>query len=150
MSVTTSQRVNRDVLYTLIGGSHAFTIDGAELEVAGSKTISCDGVDDQVLGQAVTAAAAAFVDRPANVEALLGKATAALTNNATFLALPDPTAANTAYLAIPTPTAAQVAAQVRALTQQSNAYAAQLVALTRQIDALIRLVANQLDTTSGT
>ena len=54
---------------------------------------------------------------------LLGKASTALDNNAT-------------YLAIQSPTAAQVGAQVRALT--------------RQIDVLIRVAANKLDSTSGT
>lgn len=59
----------------------------------------------------------------ANQATLLGKAQTALTNNAN-------------YLAIASPTNAQVSAQVAALT--------------RQIDALIRIDINQLDSTAGT
>lgn len=59
----------------------------------------------------------------ANGAALQAKAAQALTGNI-------------AYLALSTPTAAQVAAQVQALT--------------RQVDALIRLAANQLAATDGT
>lgn len=84
------------------------------------------------------------------VAALQAKAVTALTNNATFLALADPTAANNTYLALANPSTAQVTAQVRALTQQSNAYAAQIIALTKQVNALIRIDANQLDSTGGT
>lgn len=58
-----------------------------------------------------------------NGPALTAKAQAALTANATFLGLASPTTA-------------QVTAQVQALT--------------RQIDAALRLLANQLDSTSGT
>lgn len=54
---------------------------------------------------------------------LLSKAATALGTNATFLA-------------IASPTTAQVTAQVKALT--------------RQVDALIRLAANQFDSTAGT
>jgi uncharacterized protein involved in exopolysaccharide biosynthesis len=43
---------------------------------------------------------------------------------------------NTTYLALATPTTAQNTAQIQALS--------------RQMDALIRLIANQLDSTSGT
>lgn len=59
----------------------------------------------------------------ANQASLLQKAANAIANNVTFLGLT-------------TPTNAQVLAQVQALT--------------RQVDALIRVVANQLTDTSGT
>lgn len=58
-----------------------------------------------------------------NADALTKKAQTALTANAT-------------YLAISSPSAAQVAAQVNSLTKQSN--------------ALIRLLVNKLDATTGT
>lgn len=60
---------------------------------------------------------------PAAIGVLFDKAAAALTNNQTFLG-------------IATPTQAQAVAQVQALT--------------RQVDALIRLQIGQLDTTAGT
>jgi len=81
---------------------------------------------------------------------LLGKATTALTTNATALALPDPTAANNTYIALASPTVSQTNAQVKALSNQANALRAQVQALTRQNDVLIRLAANLLDSTSGT
>jgi hypothetical protein len=81
-------------------------------------------------GQEVTTAqakAAAATDPAAvaetNRRALISKAQAALTSNAT-------------YLAITSPTTAQNTAQVKALT--------------RQVNALIRLTVKALDTTTGT
>lgn len=149
MSVTTSKRINRDRLISQLPGV-ALTIVGAELEDAAQKTITAEGFADPQLTAAVDAAAAAFVDYDNNRAVLAAKAVAALTSNATFLALPDPTTGNTTYLAIGNPNNAQVVAQVRALTQQSNAYAAQLIALTKQMDVLIRLAANRLDSAAGT
>jgi SRSO17 transposase len=62
-------------------------------------------------------------DSVVNQQALAGKAQAALTTNATFLGLASPsTAQNTA----------------------------QVQALTRQVNALVRLVLDQFDTTAGT
>ena len=59
----------------------------------------------------------------ANQQSIQSKAQAALVNNAT-------------YLAIPSPTTAQAVAQVAALT--------------REVNAIIRLLLNQFDTTTGT
>ncbi len=59
----------------------------------------------------------------ANLQSLQAKAQTALSTNATFLALGSPTNAQTL---------------------------AQVQALTRQIDAIIRLVGNQFDSTAGT
>jgi hypothetical protein len=61
--------------------------------------------------------------REANQDALTAKAIAAVTTNV-------------AYLALAPPTVAQIGAQVRSLTQQVN--------------ALIRLVTDQLDSSGGT
>lgn len=84
----------------------------------------------------------------ANAATLRSRALTALTNSATFLALPDPTAANNTYLGLSNPSSAQTTAQVKALTRQSNAYTAQMVALTREMDAVIRLLLNQTDSIS--
>lgn len=82
--------------------------------------------------------------------ALLAKAQSAIKTNIDAIALPDPTAANNTYLAIGSPSAAQVAAQVRALTQQSTAIVAQLRAITRQNTTVIRVLVGALDSTDGT
>ncbi len=81
---------------------------------------------------------------------LLAKAATALATNAAALALANPTAGNNTYIAIASPTVAQTNAQVKALSNQANALYAQVTALTRQNDVLIRLAANLLDSTSGT
>lgn len=82
--------------------------------------------------------------------AVVAKARQAVQTNIDALALPDPTTANNTYLAIQSPTNANVVAQVRALTNQSNAVVAQLRALTRQNTAVIRLLLGLLDGTDGT
>ena len=75
----------------------------------------------------------------ANRSTMLTKATTALNNNITFLA--NTTVSN--YPNIANPTTAQTTAQVKALSTQ-------VLALTRQIDALIKLQINDLSTTNGT
>lgn len=123
MSVTTSQRINRDQLAAQFTGPQAFSVIGAPLESTGSKTITADGVDDATLTQKVSAAAAVFVDRDANTAALQAKAVAAIQTNKTFLALASPTAA-----------------QVRDQT----------IALSREMNGIIKLLVGQVDDTSGT
>ncbi len=81
---------------------------------------------------------------------LAAKAAAALTTNLAALALANPTAGNNTYLGFASPTTAQNTAQIKALTNQANAMYAQVTALTRQNDVLIRLAANLLDSTTGT
>lgn len=89
-----------------------------------------DGGGNQTAQRAMTAGELALyqaIDASSlaatNLSALLAKAANALTNNTT-------------YLAIGAPTNAQVVAQVNALTLQ--------------VDALIRVVANQLSSQAGT
>lgn len=106
----------------------------------------------------------------ANGMTLRQKAQQALTTNATFLAKPDPTAGNNTYLGhatVPngTLTTAQLSPivrllsdQVDALTRQltgtaaagNEALVAQLITVTKQNNALIRLALNLLDDTTGT
>ena len=74
-----------------------------------------------------------------NGSTLITKATNALGNNTTFLA--NTTVSN--YPGISNPTTAQTTAQVKALSTQ-------VLALTRQIDALIKLQINDLSNTNGT
>jgi hypothetical protein len=105
---------------------------------------------DTRTGQQVTWAAGKQDIADANKATLRSRAQAALAANAAFLALPDPRNGNNIYLAIASPTNAQVAAQVKALTNQSNAVIAQLLAATRELNALIRMVLGQLDDTAGT
>jgi hypothetical protein len=73
----------------------------------------------------------------ANGVTLRDRARAALAANVTDQA------DNATYLLIPSPSAAQVAAQVRALTRQSNTQA-------RELTAVIRILLGDLDTTDGT
>lgn len=98
--------------------------------------------------EAATAAAQATLN--ANQDVLDAKAQTALATNISALALPDPTPGNTTYIGIASPSNAQVAAQVKALTQQNNALYAQVTALTKQNTALIRLALGLLDSTAGT
>lgn len=114
--------MNTNTFGALIPGG-AWSKTGAPLEEAASKTISVDGMTDASLQTTIDTAAAAFVDREANASDLTTKATTALTTNATFLALANPTTALTL---------------------------AQVKALTRQMNALIRMTLGQLDDTAGT
>ncbi len=122
MSVTTSVRMNDDQFGAQIPGG-AWSKTGARLQDAASKTIIVVGMTDQALQTAINTAAAAFVDREANVATLLSKASTALATNATFLGLGSPTNAQTL---------------------------AQVQALTRQVNALIKLQIGQFDDTTGT
>ncbi len=117
MSVTTSVRMNADQLAAQLPAGAYFTVDvsqlggtrgiGDALTIAGPKTITAIGATDGQLQAAITAAAAAFVDLEANRLTLINAAGSALAANAT-------------YLAVVTPTNAQVVAQVAALTRQVN------------------------------
>lgn len=123
MSVTTTQRINRSDLAAQFPNGQALTITGAALESTGSKTITADGLDDATLTQKLNAAAALFVDLDANRASLQAKALAAIQTNQTFLALQAPTAA-----------------QVRDQT----------IALTREINGVIKLLLGQFDDLTGT
>lgn len=123
MSVTTSSRINLDQLIADLPAGTSITWTGPPLEAVGTKVITPVGTTDAILQTAVTAAAASFVDLQANLQSLLQKAQTALTANQT-------------YLGIASPSNAQVVAQVAALT--------------RQVNALIRMAANQLSSTTGT
>jgi hypothetical protein len=91
--------------------------------VSGVLTYFKDGVQVTAAQARTEYAATADGTAAVNEKALLDKAKAALTANATFLA-------------IATPSNAQVSAQVKALT--------------RQVNALIKLAARDLADTSGT
>lgn len=123
MTIATSKRINQDQFDALIPTGGSYEWQGPPLEQPAEKVIRPIGFTDQELQAAVDAAAAVFVDRQANELALLTKAKGAVDANST-------------YLNIATPTAAQVAAQVKALTRQMN--------------ALIRITAGEFDTTDGT
>ncbi len=110
MSVTTSQRINRDKFCALLG-TVALTITGAELESAGPKTISSSDLTDPQIQQAVDTAAGQFADYDANRAAILTKVNQAVTANNTFLALG------------PTPTAAQVRDYVIVVAHELNGIA---------------------------
>lgn len=99
--------------------------------------------------------------RDVNLDTVYAKAQAALASNAAYLALADPSAANTTYRSaaalVANPTLVQLTAyvrlmeaQIKALSQQNNALIAQSLAATRQNNALIRLLLNSLDDVSDT
>lgn len=131
MSVTTSSRLNADQLQAQLPGGATFTIASpsgtpqdylrAGLPNPTAKTLTVTGATDAQLQTAITSAAAAFVDYAANRATLLTQARNALANNAT-------------YLGIGAPTNAQVVAQVQALT--------------RQVNGLIRFAVNDLTATT--
>lgn len=128
MSVTTSAPLNADQLQVALPAGVAFYVGGGttaeiqQLPLPLPKTIVAT-TDDATLQAAITTAAGLFIDRAANRGALTAKAQNALANNATFLG-------------IASPTQAQAIAQVQALT--------------RQVNALIRLALNALDSTANT
>lgn len=121
MSITTSQRLNGDQVAAGLPTGAGFSSDGADLDSSGSKTLTGIGCTDAQLQSAVTSAAAAFVDRDANQATLTSRAQTALTNNATFLAINNPTTA-------------QAVTQVKALT--------------RQVNGLLRFLLNEFDSIS--
>lgn len=123
MSVTTTARFNLDQLHAVLGVDTRIGVTGTDPTLAGSKTVTADGVDDATLQNAITTASGQFVDRTANQTTLQAKAQQALTANATFQA-------------IGSPSNAQIAQQVQSLTKQCN--------------GLIRLLLNALDSTTGT
>lgn len=123
MSVTTSKQINRDRFVAALGGSASLTIVGAELEEAAAKTITVAGVTDAAIAAAVATAASQFVDYAANRAALAGKAAQAIAANNTFLALTSPTNA-------------QTLAQVQRLTRENN--------------AIIKILLGDLSDTAGT
>ena len=113
---------------TIAVNAHCMDLDPLGVTVtgpdaAGVWTITAPDSVSQVDLNAAVAAAAAEATTIANMSDLLAKAAAAQTNNATFLALASPTNA-------------QTLAQVKALTRQCN--------------ALIKLQLGDLGTTSGT
>jgi hypothetical protein len=121
MSVTTSQQFNPDQLMLPPGAYYTWV--GAPLESTGEKILDPVGTDDPTLQAAVDTAAAAFVDRKQNYATLLNQARNAVTANKT-------------YIALPSPTQAQAGAQITALTKQMN--------------ALIKLVGGNIDDLTGT
>lgn len=94
-----------------------------DLASTAAKTISASEPMTLTSLRSLVDAAADEVKAETTRGSLRSKAVTALDTNAT-------------YLALPTPTTAQAVAQVGALT--------------RQVNALIRLVADQFDTTTGT
>ncbi len=137
----------------LIATATGLTTDPQVVIDATSITVTAAGVGEAKRAQ-IQAVIDSYVFDPVwgggIMAVLAAKASMALSTNASALALPDPTAGNNTFLGIASPTQAQTLAQVKALTNQANAIYAQVSALTRQTDVLIRLAANLLDSTSGT
>lgn len=121
MSITTTGPVNLDQLHAALPPCVLATT--GDLTAAGA-TIECpSGV---VTDAEISAALATIVYAPppnVNAATLIAKGANAISSNLT-------------YLAVASPTTAQAAAQIAALT--------------RQVDALIRLACSLLDSTSGT
>lgn len=105
MSITTSQRINQSDLDVLLPNGYSWT--GGRLENVSEKTITGMGYTDQQVQSAINTAAGQFVDLKLNLDTIQQNARTAYQNNV-------------AYLNIPTPTQAQAAAQVQALTRQMN------------------------------
>lgn len=122
MTITTSQRFNMDTVQAALPSGASFACLGEPTQAA-PKTVTFYGTDDGTGQAALTTATGQFVDREANKATLLAKLPAALTANATYLALASPTVA-----------------QNTAQTQR----------LTREWNALARIVAGLVDDTSGT
>ena len=123
MSIITSHPLNGDQVMAGLPQGSSFNSFGGALDSTEQKELVPVGTDDATLQAAVNAAAQAYVDYNTNTQTLLQKATTALQNNQN-------------YLALSTPTNAQAVAQVSALT--------------RQMDALIRVVTDLATSTSGT
>lgn len=123
MSISSSARFNADALQAALPVGAFFSSDGGAVDSATAKTITFFGTDDVTGQAAVTTAAGQFVDRAANRATITTRANAALTANAT-------------YLAIASPTTAQAVAQTATLTKECN--------------GIIRLLLQVLDSTAGT
>jgi hypothetical protein len=98
--------MNQDTFGSLLPPGTTYGWVGPPLESTGAKTITAT-TDDPTVQAAVDQAAASFVDYAANRATIIGRAQPALN-------------ANLAFLAIPNPTAAQASAQITALTRQVN------------------------------
>lgn len=123
MSVTTSQPLNGDQLQAALPPGASFNSSGGRLESTDQKEIVPVGTDDTTLQAAVNTAASQYVDQEANLQTLLQKSATALQNNQ-------------AYLSIAQPTSAQAVAQVAALT--------------RQVNGVVRVLTASLNSLAGT
>lgn len=105
--IVTSQKFNGEQVQAQLPAGASFNAYGGQLDSTDEKELVGVGVDDTTLQAAVNAAAAAYVDYDANAQTIRTAAHNALQSNRT-------------YLAINGPTNAQVVAQVAALTRQMN------------------------------